>query len=384
MTTRSQAGYLYEAYGAFYVRYYRSEMVDGKLARVQRAHRLCARDKNGANHSATCKAVKDKCAEFMLKVNAAKIMARDMQVAAFWSEHYLKHCEEIMKNGQGRKRASTIRGYKQVWNQHLKGHFGDLLLSQYEAEIGASFLDSLTAKQGVNSLKHIKALGHSIFARAVTERRIKANPWSAVKIPEDAVVTETEHYTRMESENIISALRERADCQLVMALACFEGLRPGEIAALRWEDVDEEWIHIRRNVVRGVIGAPKTASSIAPVVVVPVVRVLLDLWRSKSGNPTEGWVFPNRSGDKPVDLHNLNALTIKPMLKAAGVAWKGLYAGRRGACTMIIESTGGNAAVAQAQLRHKSMQTTLAIYKKAISPTGFQAGMAMAFPALKP
>src|SRR5690348_14146609 len=40
--------------------------------------------------------------------------------------------------------------------------------------------------------------------------------------------------------------------------------------------------------------------------------------------------------------------------KASGVMWKGLYAGRRGACTAIIEATGGNYGVAQAVLRHKT------------------------------
>jgi integrase len=61
--------------------------------------------------------------------------------------------------------------------------------------------------------------------------------------------------------------------------------------------------------------------------------------------------------------------------KTTGVAWKGLYSGRRGACTAVIEATGGNYAVAQALLRHKSMTTTLNVYKKAITPEAFRSGM---------
>ncbi len=61
--------------------------------------------------------------------------------------------------------------------------------------------------------------------------------------------------------------------------------------------------------------------------------------------------------------------------KASTVAWKGLYAGRRGACTAVIEATGGNYAVAQALLRHKTMDTTLRVYKKQITPQGLLAGM---------
>ena len=55
--------------------------------------------------------------------------------------------------------------------------------------------------------------------------------------------------------------------------------------------------------------------------------------------------------------------------------WKGLYAGRRGACTAVIGATGGNYAVAQALLRHKTIDTTLRAYKKQITPQGLLAGM---------
>ena len=61
--------------------------------------------------------------------------------------------------------------------------------------------------------------------------------------------------------------------------------------------------------------------------------------------------------------------------KTSGVKWAGLYAGRRGACTAVIEATGGNYAVAQALLRHKKMTTTLNVYKKQITPDAYKAGM---------
>jgi integrase len=185
-----------------------------------------------------------------------------------------------------------------------------------------------------------------LFKRAVNEQRIKTNPWHGVQMPDDAIESsETQHYTLEETENIVSALVDHVDCQLVMALSCLLGLRPGEIAALRWEDFDPESVNIRRSVVRGNVGTP-------------------------------------------VDLHNLIARVIKPHVegksecerchkvpKNSGVEWKTLYAGRRGACTAVIEATGGNYAVAQALLRHKSMKTTLDVYKKQITPQSFKEGM---------
>jgi hypothetical protein len=130
-----------------------------------------------------------------------------------------------------RKKPSTIRGYEQIWRQHLKSHFGNITLQEYEAHMGTQFLQSLTGSQGKATLKHIKALGGSIFKRAVIERRIKVSPWHDVAMPDDAIEPErTRHYTREEAENIISVPVDRVDRQLTMALACFLGLRPNEIA----------------------------------------------------------------------------------------------------------------------------------------------------------
>ena len=75
------------------------------------------------------------------------------------------------------------------------------------------------------------------------------------------------------------------------------------------------------------------------------------------------------------DFGNIISRKIRPAVAKAGLEWKGLYSGRRGACTAMVEATGGNYAVAQALLRHKSMKTTLDVYKKAITPEAFKAGM---------
>jgi integrase len=146
-------------------------------------------------------------------------------------------------------------------------------------------------------------------------------------------------------------------------------------------------VHIRRSVVRGHVDIPKTPESIAEIPLVePRVSIPLALWYKKSFNPKEGWVFPSRN-DTPVDLHNLLARVIVPLIegsecirceskpKKSGVTWKSLYAGRRGACTLVVETTGGNYAVAQALLRHKSMKTTLDVYKKQITPEAFKNGL---------
>jgi integrase len=258
------------------------------------------------------------------------------------------------------------------------------MLSEYEPEMGTRYLDSLTSKLGLNALRHIKAIANSMFERAVVEGRIKVNPFRGVKMPEDAVRYKTKWYTAAEADQILLALRDRLDVQLAFAIGCYCGLRPGEICALKWEDGEGDWLHVRRSCVRGVVDVPKTESSIAPVVVPPQVRIFLKAWWEKCGSPKVGWIFPSKKGG-PASLSNLALLFVKPTLKKAGIRsmWKGWYACRRSCATWLIENSHGNAALAQEQLRHKSMATTLNVYKKAISKEGHLEGVLSAFPQLK-
>jgi integrase len=235
-----------------------------------------------------------------------------MPVADFWEQIYLPYCEAVVPiTGEPRKKPSTVPGYKQIWNQHLKGHFGKVTLGEYDPYKGTQFLESMTGTQNKNTIRHIKALGCSIFKRTLTEQRVKMNPWHDIQMPDEAVDgTATRHYTWKEEENIISALVGHVDCQLIVALACFEGLRPGEIEGLLWEDFDQESIHIRRSVVRGRIGTPKTEESIASIPLLDAVKVPLELWRQKRGNRTEGWLFPTEA-ETPAALNNFVNRIIK-------------------------------------------------------------------------
>ena len=125
-------------------------------------------------------------------------------------------------------------------------------------------LHGLKDSQGKATLKHVRSLAAAIFKHAVNEEILTVNPWREIPIPDDAVESAaTEHYTIGEAEDMISALVDRVDCQLILALSCFLGLRPGEVAAVRWEDFDSEEVHIRRSVVRGKVGTPKTLEALA-------------------------------------------------------------------------------------------------------------------------
>ena len=396
--TRHQEGTLFVNGDTCYLKYRITELKDGTPQRVHKTIRLCDKSdlytwwkKKGKWGFSS--AVHDLRRETMdglrTEIERAEPSngdARDMTVVDFWEQRYLPYCEREWK-GTGMKR-STLRSFKQVWRQHLKNHFADLTVQTYTPDIARRFLASLKTKQGKNTLKHIRALASAMFSEAIErDLRKDANPWH-LKLPKDCRESKpTEHYTLEEAEDMITALVDHVDAQLVLALSCFLGLGPAEIGGLQWGDIDAIWIHVRRNKVRGDVVTPKTPERMAKVPIIDQVRVPLELWRAKCDD----------TGDAAfviADLPNLINRVIKTHIsgennraklkacarckvvpKASSVTWKGLYAGRRGACTAVIEATGGNYAVAQALLRHKSMTTTLNVYKKQITPDAFKAGM---------
>ena len=133
----------------------------------------------------------------------------DMQVVTFWEQRYLPYIEGVitLKNQptQPRRKPSTVRGFKQIWKQHLKAHFATTTLKDYEPAMGKRFLRTLTSTQGKTTLKHIKALAGSLFGYAVDEEFIKVNPWHDVKIPDDAIESAaTKYYTLPEVEDIVA------------------------------------------------------------------------------------------------------------------------------------------------------------------------------------
>jgi len=380
---RYQTGSIYEASGVFFVRYYQAytDLPAGERAKIAErcqsngkplptrvlvSHRLCSRDDK--HHSRTCKAVKGLAADHMKTVNAQSAPVNYLTVAEFWDKTYLPFVEE-------NKKASTVHGYKQIWGQHLKSHFGATAMKDYKTPTGSLFLTALAKTLGKHTLQHIRSLASGIFTHAVNVGAVDSNPWHDVRILGKTIEPEdTAHYTLEEAENIISALVENVDAQLIVALAFFLGLRPGEIQGLKWEDIDTtpdtdgiRWLHVRRAVARNVVGETKTKASVASLPLIAPVLVPLTLWHQKKNKPTggwEGWVFPNGKG-KPIDLRTVISRKIVPALAAKNIEWKTLYAGRRGAATILTELT-GDALAAKELLRHKTIAVTQAKYVKAI------------------
>jgi integrase len=363
MGARFQRGHIFEAHKAFHVRYYDSEIIDGTVRRVQRSERLCSKDDK--HFSTTCKAVKQKAAEVMNRINLARgaVSGPDIKVTEFWKTTYLPYLEKATK-------ASTTHGYRKIWEQHLSNEFSRYTLGEYKTHHATKFLTNLAdSGLGVRTIAHIRSLASGMFRHALRLGKIEINPWTDAGSLLPAKRPEGTHaYTLDEAEAISNALINDPPCQLVFCLATFLGLRPGEIAALQWDDISVDadgvaWVHVRRSAWRGIVGTTKTEESVASVPLIEPVRSMLDAWKVTSG-ATSVWMFPSPRGNRPLQTASIQ----KQIVRALGprrIVWHGLYAGRRAAATLLVQLT-GNAVASQYVLRHKNLATTTAYYVKPV------------------
>jgi integrase len=373
---RSQRGGVRLRSGYFLIQYYKTVLENGVPVRKRVSEKLVKKDER--HYSTSCKAVRDLQADFIRKINTASGVEgsdRDVLVTDFWDTVYHPYVKENLRH-------STIKSYEKIWQLRLKPHFaaGRFTFSSYRTHHGTKLLTELAKTLGQQSIAHVRSLASGIFTHAINlgNYGIESNPWHEVKVlakvrrPEN-----TEHYSLEEAEDIVSALVERVDAQLMFSLGFFLGLRPSEIRGLKWEDVDGIFLHLRRGVVMGKVGELKTEDSARSVPLIQPVKRLLTLWKEKSGNPIDGFVFRGPRKKKPIDLYKFAERVILPALEKAQkelrakgqnveaekLRWKSFHAARRGAATVLTHLTESPRAAAQL-LGHRSMAVTMAHYDK--------------------
>jgi len=358
---RHSRGTIIERSNILYVRYYTDDSENGSRKATAR---LCAVDKEHWFERRKRKlivsdAVKQLRDQVMLEVNRKRGQHtnHDMTVQEFWDQVYVPSWADRQL------RSSTRRGYEKTWSTYVQAHLGKRRLAEYATKDATNFLTQLVRRgkrgDGLSQTTHahVKALMSAVFAHAVSLGLIEHNPIKGAKLLTKARAPRpTEHYTLAEAKAIIEALSARVDAQCAFACAFFLGLRPSEIAGLRWEDVLADRLHVQRAAVLGIVDGTKTRKSTEQLLLIEPVRSLLEAWRAQCGNVDEGWVFPNQKRG-PLSVASFTRHVMQPLIEAAGCKWRALYAGRRGAGTILRDLT-GNLLAAQQVLRHEQLATT--------------------------
>jgi integrase len=209
-----------------------------------------------------------------------------------------------IRNRSGdRYKPSVIASYDGALQRHVLPAFGARKIGevarrdvqQLVERLGRDGADPSTIRNALMPLR-------VIFRRALNAGEVDASPVAGVELP--AVRGARERYaTPEEAARLLAAVPEHD--RALWGLAFYAGLRSGEIAALRWRDIDlvageihvcEAWCHKTKTTI-----APKSAAAVRVVPVPRALRLLVEVHLDLVDDPRPAaLVAPSRAG-RPFD-----------------------------------------------------------------------------------
>ena len=203
-------------------------------------------------------------AEEMEREKAEQLARANAVMVADYVDEFL----DGYRGAHGSIEPSTMRSYRGS-AKHIRAAFADTPITELAPKMVDGWLLELR-RDGYSESLQRKAYGllQRACAHAVRDHVIAANPLDSVKPPAN-YKPDPNALTRTSREELVCELRRFRPTPIRTAafIALYMGLRVGEIAALRWSDIDmrRRTMHVHHAIGEGKGGsyekAPKTESS---------------------------------------------------------------------------------------------------------------------------
>ena len=274
----------------------------------------------------------------------------------FWRHRWLP-----LREGSWRRSTREINLL--VLERHIGPRWDAVRLKDITAPAAAKWLMGMAEEYSYSLVHKCRTYLRAILEEAVEQGFLSRNPLRRLPLPR----TRPEQRPVLNLEQTAALLREmptfRDRIILTLFLAC--GLRPGECFALRWNDVRPGLLRIDEQVVRGQLGEPKTRGSRSVIVLPDALYRQLQEWRRRrEPESDEEFIFASSTG-RPLGLRNWDRDVLQPAAQRAGIPCVNYQALRRTFATLAHE-VGIPLKVAQAQLRHSSLNTTTNVYTQVL------------------
>jgi integrase len=274
-------------------------------------------------------------------------------------------------------RATTIAGYEFYVQQDIASSaLGRMKLTDIRRYHVSEFVvDQTRAGRGTVTVRRLVTLLGTIFASAVKDELISANPARGVEKPK----LDGERPDPWEPHQVRTFLDRCAHHRLgaVFEVVVLTGLRRGEITGLRWSDVDlaARKVVVRRNrvTVNGRVqeqNAPKTKAGLRTVALSEFATATLLAWQLRQAqeaeNAAEAWrtqghVFTMEDG-RALDPAYITRLFQK-LRKGAGQELPAIsFHGLRHCAAALMLASGADIAVVSKLLGHASISITADVY----------------------
>ena len=257
---------------------------------------------------------------------------------------------------------STQHGYKTVLAKHLLPYWRDWRLRDIgRQDVQQWVADRFRRKLGWQTVRNAWTLLSGILETAVEYGYLSMNPARGVKFPEKELKEAPVLFT---AEDFVKLLEQLDEPYRTMArLIALTGLRIGELLAVRWRCLDLEigTLSVRESVYEGKFQSPKTRKSRRTMPLGPQIIVWLREHRLRAKRTeSDDLVFGNRKG-QPLRESKLLRNVLQPAAKRAGlgrVTWHQF----RHIHSSLLNDLRVPVKIAQEQLGHSSISTTLNIY----------------------
>jgi len=301
-------------------------------------------------------------------------------------EHYKQR--ELSDCGDNGKAYSTRQRKTLVLNRWILPQWGKLDLRAIKTVAVEQWLETLATCRfrerkplAGGTKEKIRDAMSSVFNHAIrwefTDRNPITGPIKGSGVRVSAKRERTPDILEVEEmQRLLGSLRvrERAMVFLDMAL----GLRRGELAGLKWEDVSFEklYLNITRSVVDQRIGNTKTEVSRKPVPIDDYLAQDLMAWHEETPyRNASDWVFATDSqragikrGKQPLWLSTVMRYHIQPRARSMGIDKKISWHTFRHTFSTLLKANGEDVKVVQELLRHASAKMTLDTYSQALTP----------------
>ncbi|MCK5109892.1 MAG: tyrosine-type recombinase/integrase [Arcobacteraceae bacterium] len=219
----------------------------------------------------------------------------------------------------------------------------------------------LDVKEYLFSLKmktHSKGIYKSaikeIFEIAVDDGVININPAINIKLPPDRK-EDIEYFSVEEVNKMINSATGIMKPYLLLAFNT--GMRPEEILGLQFQDIQDDYIDIKRVRTKGRIDYPKTKSSFRKIPYPSFIKKEIEVLKNKSL-----FLF-----DYIDDAGRLRHQWLK-VIKDSGVKYRKLYSTRHTFATLMLKDNIVSLNELAGLLGHSSPKVTLAHYASIINP----------------
>ena len=230
-------------------------------------------------------------------------------------------------------RDSFLPFSRRRWKLSTASTTGDRIRKHILTDLGTLEMPSITrnllqqyleqkAAQGLSFslVDHLRWDLRAIFRLAVQDRLLPSNPAETLFTPPTVSRPSRRILSPAQAQQILAVLDLRE--QLIVRLALFSGMRPGEILALQWKHVADDHVEVVQRLYRGKLDRPKSERSARNVALSSTTRDLIREWKQQRGAmEPDAWVFPSAKRTTPLDRDNTWRGLIAPRLKEIQLEW---------------------------------------------------------------